>query len=263
MKAPPSVGLFTPSCAALIPVARATLPPSRIATRMPLPAASVAAPKVAKMPMPTIIPAVKSVAVNGPSSRLRPPPRALLTTGRPARRKDRRARRREFHWDLQGEVTQLRVDQAKAGLAGHPVEEDKASSLEDELPSAGDPEVEDRAWSDQEPVRIRLQEAEWTEFELQVPFPRNRGVRRIERPVGERGARQRDGDARKDNDRRGTVHRIPVGRATLPLSRNAARMPRGDERPELPPETALSRLLATAFSRVARRPFLIRYLSSA
>src|SRR6266446_2346057 len=81
MKAPPSVGLFTPNCAALIPVARATLPPSRIATRMPLPATSVAAPKVAKMPMPTIIPAVKSVAVNGPSSRLRPPPRALLTTG--------------------------------------------------------------------------------------------------------------------------------------------------------------------------------------
>src|SRR3989441_4010315 len=83
VKAPPSVGLFTPSCAALIPVARATLPPSRIATRMPLPATSVAAPKVAKMPIPTIIPAVKSVAVNGPSSRLRPPPRALLTTGSP------------------------------------------------------------------------------------------------------------------------------------------------------------------------------------
>src|SRR5438552_3892213 len=84
VNAPPSVGWFTPSCAALIPVARATLPPSRIAAKMPLPAASVAAPTVAKMPMPTIIPAVKSVAVNGPSSRLRRPLRApSLTSGSP------------------------------------------------------------------------------------------------------------------------------------------------------------------------------------
>src|SRR5205823_10399378 len=39
---------------------------------------------------------------------LRPPPRALLTTGRPGQRKDRRGRRKEFHWDLQREVAQVR-----------------------------------------------------------------------------------------------------------------------------------------------------------
>src|SRR5437588_701439 len=72
VKAPPSSGKLTPSWAALMPVASATLPPSSIATRIPLPATWVAAPNAAKMPVPTIIAAVKSVVVSIPSSRLRP-----------------------------------------------------------------------------------------------------------------------------------------------------------------------------------------------
>ena len=79
VKAPPSSGKFTPSCAALIPVASATLPPMTIAMRIPVPAAAVAAPKAAKIPVPTIIAAVKSVVVTVPSSRRRPlPPRSEL-----------------------------------------------------------------------------------------------------------------------------------------------------------------------------------------
>src|SRR6266511_3844007 len=69
VKAPPSLGWFTPSCAALIPVAKAMRPPRTIATRIPLPAFAVADPTAPKMPVPIIIAAVIRVAVLRPSVR--------------------------------------------------------------------------------------------------------------------------------------------------------------------------------------------------
>ena len=61
-----------------MPVASATVPPMTIARRIPVPAAFVAAPNAAKIPVPTIIPAVKSVAPTGASSRFSTP--VLLLT---------------------------------------------------------------------------------------------------------------------------------------------------------------------------------------
>ncbi len=57
------------SCAALMPVASATRPPSVIATRIPLPAFAVADPIAPKIPVPMIIAAVISVDVLRPSVR--------------------------------------------------------------------------------------------------------------------------------------------------------------------------------------------------
>src|SRR5436190_15082511 len=57
-----------------MPVNNAIRPPRSIATKMPLPASAVAAPKDAKSPVPTIIAAVSSTAVIFP--RLRVPERA-------------------------------------------------------------------------------------------------------------------------------------------------------------------------------------------
>src|SRR5205809_7692479 len=69
VKAPPSFGYFTPSCAALIPVASAMIPPRTIPMRIPLPALDVADPTATKMPVPMIIAAVIRVAVLRPSVR--------------------------------------------------------------------------------------------------------------------------------------------------------------------------------------------------
>src|SRR5207247_4245056 len=63
-----------------MPVASATLPPSDIATRIPVPAASIAAPRAAKIPVPTIIAAVNNVAVGASSSRLRLLPAPAIDT---------------------------------------------------------------------------------------------------------------------------------------------------------------------------------------
>src|SRR5205807_6861723 len=69
VKAPPSFGKFTPSCAALIPVASAMRPPTVIAMSIPLPAFAVADPIAPKMPVPIIIASVIRVAVLRPSVR--------------------------------------------------------------------------------------------------------------------------------------------------------------------------------------------------
>src|SRR5947207_15519757 len=54
-----------------MPVNNAMRPPRSIATRMPLPASAVAAPRDANSPVPTIIAAVSSMAVIFPRLRLR------------------------------------------------------------------------------------------------------------------------------------------------------------------------------------------------
>src|SRR5438270_6580949 len=66
---PPSSGNLTPTDAALNPVASATRPLIPMASRTPAPAFSVVGPSAAKRPVPTIIAAVRKVAVLRPSDR--------------------------------------------------------------------------------------------------------------------------------------------------------------------------------------------------
>ena len=66
---PPSSGKLIPTDAALNPVASVTSPLKIIASRTPLPALSTVSPRAANRPVPTIIAAVRNIAVDRPKTR--------------------------------------------------------------------------------------------------------------------------------------------------------------------------------------------------